>query len=72
MPQAPRDVGGRPVDRRHIWTAHGYPRSAVSSNPSEEATMSTQADTGEITGTKDKDYNIIWFTEACLDNALCR
>ncbi len=34
--------------------------------------MSTQADTGEITGTKDKDYNIIWFTEACLDNALCR
>lgn len=25
---------------------------------------------GTITGTKDKDYNIIWFTEACLDNAL--
>ena len=25
---------------------------------------------GEVTGTKDKDYNIIWFTEACLDNAL--
>ena len=22
------------------------------------------------TGTKDKLYNIIWFTEACLDNAL--
>ena len=21
-------------------------------------------------GTKDKDYNIIWFTEACLNNAL--
>ncbi|HUR86899.1 MAG TPA: hypothetical protein VMY78_16315 [Solirubrobacteraceae bacterium] len=32
--------------------------------------MSTQAETGEITGTKDKDYNIIWFTEACLSNAL--
>ena len=28
----------------------------------------TQA--GEVTGTKDKDYNILWFTEACLDNAL--
>jgi hypothetical protein len=25
---------------------------------------------GEITGTKDKDYNIIWFTEACLSNVL--
>jgi hypothetical protein len=32
--------------------------------------MSSQTETGEITGTKDKDYNIIWFTEACLDNAL--
>ena len=25
---------------------------------------------GQITGTKDKDYNIIWFVEACLNNAL--
>ena len=25
---------------------------------------------GEVTGTKDKDYNIIWFTEQCLSNAL--
>lgn len=25
---------------------------------------------GEITGTKDKDYNLLWFTEACLSNAL--
>jgi hypothetical protein len=25
---------------------------------------------GHITGTKDKDYNIIWFTEQCLSNAL--
>ena len=32
--------------------------------------MSTQTETGDITGTKDKDYNIIWFTEKCLDNAL--
>ena len=32
--------------------------------------MSTQAETGEVTGTKDKDYNIIWFTEQCLSNAL--
>jgi len=27
-------------------------------------------ETGQVTGTKDKDYNILWFTEACLDNAL--
>ena len=27
-------------------------------------------ETGNITGTKDKTYNLIWFTEACLDNAL--
>ena len=27
-------------------------------------------ETGATTGTKDKDYNIIWFTEACLSNAL--
>jgi hypothetical protein len=27
-------------------------------------------ETGQITGTKDKDYNIIWFTEQCLSNVL--
>lgn len=25
---------------------------------------------GGITGTKDKDYNLIWFTEQCLSNAV--
>lgn len=25
---------------------------------------------GQITGTKDKDYNVIWFTEQCLSNTL--
>jgi hypothetical protein len=25
---------------------------------------------GQLTGTKDKDYNVIWFTEACLSNVL--
>jgi hypothetical protein len=32
--------------------------------------MTGSGETGHITGTKDKDYNIIWFTEACLSNAL--
>ena len=30
----------------------------------------SSAETGQVTGTKDKDYNLIWFTEACLSNAL--
>ena len=30
----------------------------------------SQTETGNITGTKDKDYNIIWFTEVCLSNVL--
>jgi hypothetical protein len=27
-------------------------------------------ETGDVTGTKDKDYNLIWFTEQSLSNAL--
>jgi hypothetical protein len=27
-------------------------------------------ETGDVTGTQDKDYNLIWYTEACLSNAL--
>lgn len=30
--------------------------------------MSTE--TGDITGTQDKDYNLIWYIEQCLSNAL--
>jgi hypothetical protein len=25
---------------------------------------------GQVTGTKDKNYNLIWYTEQCLSNAL--
>ena len=32
--------------------------------------MTSSGESGDITGTQDKDYNIIWFTEACLSNAL--
>ena len=32
--------------------------------------MTSNVETGDITGTKDKDYDIIWFTEVCLSNAL--
>ncbi|MET7998264.1 hypothetical protein ABZU76_46040 [Amycolatopsis sp. NPDC005232] len=30
----------------------------------------TSSETDQVTGTQDKDYNIIWFVEACLSNAL--
>jgi hypothetical protein len=39
-----------------------------SERPEEETVATTEG--GQVTGTKDKDYNIIWFTEKCLDNAL--
>jgi hypothetical protein len=32
--------------------------------------VTTSGETGHVTGTKDKDYNIIWFTEQCLSNVL--
>ena len=32
--------------------------------------MTDSSETGQVTGTKDKLYNIIWFTEASLSNAL--
>ena len=32
--------------------------------------MSDMEGTGPITGSKDKDYNILWFTEQSLSNAL--
>jgi hypothetical protein len=33
-------------------------------------TSNVQTEGGQITGTKDKDYNLLWFTEQCLKNAL--
>ena len=32
--------------------------------------MASTQETGQTTGTKDKDYNLIWFTEQCLSNTL--
>jgi rubrerythrin len=33
-------------------------------------TETLDQETGEITGTKDKDYNIVWFLQQCLSNVL--
>jgi hypothetical protein len=32
--------------------------------------MTSAQETGEVTGTKDKDYNLVWFVEQCLSNVL--
>ncbi|MEV0173063.1 hypothetical protein AB0I00_18340 [Streptomyces sp. NPDC050803] len=32
--------------------------------------MAGSAETGGVTGTRDKDYDLIWYVEACLSNAL--
>ena len=32
--------------------------------------MTAGTETGNVTGTMDKDYNLIWFVESCLSNAL--
>jgi hypothetical protein len=32
--------------------------------------VSTASETGQVTGTKDKNYNLLWYTEQCLENAL--
>jgi hypothetical protein len=32
--------------------------------------VSINVETGQMTGTKDKDYDLIWYVHACLNNAL--
>ncbi|NUS57859.1 MAG: hypothetical protein HOV66_23845 [Streptomycetaceae bacterium] len=32
--------------------------------------MTSSSETGGVTGTQDKDYNLIWYVEASLSNAL--
>jgi hypothetical protein len=32
--------------------------------------MTSTTETGDVTGTRDKDYDLLWFTESCLSNAL--
>jgi hypothetical protein len=39
-------------------------------DPHREETPLSSQETGHVTGTKDKDYNVIWFTEQCLSNVL--
>src|SRR3954449_9479884 len=42
---------------------------AAAANHPRRSSMSG-GEAGQVTGTPDKDYNIIWFTEQCLSNVL--
>lgn len=42
----------------------------MSATTSRRCSLSSSDETGQVTGTKDKDYNILWFTEVCLNNVL--
>jgi GNAT superfamily N-acetyltransferase len=39
-------------------------------SPRREESRMSGGEAGQVTGTPDKDYNIIWFTEQCLSNVL--
>ncbi len=39
-------------------------------NLEEEVRMTSGTEAGGVTGTQDKDYNLIWYVESCLNNAL--
>src|SRR5690606_24227109 len=60
--RVPRARDGFPVSR----TGGRAPRE----HREKEARMSSGTETGGVTGTQDKDYNLIWYVEACLSNAL--
>jgi hypothetical protein len=64
----PRDAPLRylaPAVVADLRTSEAGPRSRKA-----RIAMASSTETGDVTGTKDKDYNLIWFVEACLSNAL--
>jgi hypothetical protein len=46
----------------------GYARVVLTTR--QRGRMMSSSEGGQVTGTRDKDYNLIWFTEQCLSNAL--
>jgi hypothetical protein len=54
--------------RRVAGVIPGYTRGVGTFEERRRVVSSTE--TGQVTGTKDKDYNIIWFAEASLSNVL--
>lgn len=48
----------------------GYPHGMHGHRQKKGSLMGNGEETGQVTGTKDKLYNLVWFTEASLSNAL--
>jgi hypothetical protein len=44
--------------------------NGVFPSPRWEGPLPQLTEAGVVTGTADNDYNLLWFTEACLSNAL--
>ncbi|GGW97359.1 hypothetical protein GCM10010297_18380 [Streptomyces malachitofuscus] len=79
-----RGTGRAPAASLCAVAAGGYPTAADRARPlrptetgravdehrEEETRMTSETETGGVTGTQDKDYNLIWYVEACLSNAL--
>jgi hypothetical protein len=63
-PRHPKNQGSAMPSRVPVKGPRNQPRRRYFV----EATA--QQETGQVTGTKDKDYNVIWFTEQCLSNVL--
>ena len=74
-----KEAGHQAVDEAQLFAAYhrlnaieeaaGRETKAARSQRRSQIMMTTE-ETGNVTGTADKDYNLIWFTEACLSNAL--
>src|SRR4051812_760452 len=57
-------------DRTRVWGCATRAGTWGAPHPIRGGGPMAQQETGAVTGTKDKDYNIIWFTEQCLNNVL--
>src|SRR5205814_7723248 len=75
----PRRGRRRPHRRRHPPRCrpelsrsgrHGLVLAGRAGDHRERSLIMTTQETGHVSGTKDKEYNLIWYVEACLDNAL--
>jgi hypothetical protein len=64
-----RAAGSAPAGRWAARAGRGD-QYGETENGEKEARMTSGAETGGVTGTQDKDYNLIWYVESCLSNAL--
>lgn len=53
-----------------VWRPGSRAADTAPAPTMEEMNVTSTTETGHVTGTADKDYNLIWYVEACLENAL--